>query len=82
MKTLIVDLHHMRDLYSFMYLAQETKGKIVAHSSTDITRKADGKSQLGIMSLDITKPIIVDFIKDEDVKLFEKFAILKDEVND
>lgn len=81
MTTFKVDIHIMRDLYTFMFIAQECKGSIRVYSSTNKNRIADGKSQLGLMSLGISKPITVEIDNDEDAKLFDRIEVLKDDDN-
>lgn len=62
MKTITLDLHIINNISKFIQLASQLPGKVTVKSGRHVV---DGKSIMGIYSLNLSEPVIVD-IEDDD----------------
>lgn len=79
MTTFKIKFDNRVDLDNFVMLAQECKGKIYAHSIIG-DKVVSAKSPLGLMSLGKDE-LIINLDNDDDMKIFAKYELLKDDVN-
>lgn len=73
--TISVDLNKIADIKEFVAITSSITGDVVvANDDTEV----NGKSLLGIMSLDLSKPVTVKLPRDltqEEINLFDKFRV-------
>lgn len=73
--TISVYLNKIADIKEFVAITSSITGDvIVANDDTEV----NGKSLLGIMSLDLSKPVTVKLPRDltrEEINLFDKFRV-------
>lgn len=67
-----VSLNHLTEVQKFVNLANSCKGMITLKSSVYVV---DGRSLLGILSLDLSHALAVYFECEEDMKKFEQFKM-------
>lgn len=73
----VIKLNLIADIQDFVNTAQSVVGTITV-SSTDGVYTVDGKSLLGLMSLNLSKPVIVSYPTSEGVyfrDFLDRFAV-------
>lgn len=74
MEELKVTLHSTEEVYEFVHICEQIQGDVNVSSGK---READGKSILGILSLNLSLPLYIEVISTEqvDFSVFRKFQI-------
>lgn len=75
-KELQVLIHSVQEAKEFVHICEQINGDINISSGK---RDADGKSILGILSLDLSLPLQVEIISTEqvDLSVFQKFRLIQ-----
>ena len=68
---MIVNLNHIDKLKAFVAIAEQLNGDVILKSGR---YQVNGKSILGIISLDLTKNLILELQDEDKYELFDKFA--------
>ena len=70
---MIVNLNHIDKLKAFVAIAEQLNGDVILKSGR---YQVNGKSILGIISLDITKNLILELQDEDKYELFDKFVAI------
>ena len=70
---MIVNLNHIDKLKAFVAIAEQLNGDVILKSGR---YQVNGKSILGIISLDLTKNLILELQDEDKYELFDKFVAI------
>lgn len=70
---MIVNLNHIDKLKAFVAIAEQLNGDVILKSGR---YQVNGKSVLGIISLDLTKNLILELQDEDKYELFDKFVAI------
>ena len=70
---MIVNLNHIDKLKAFVAIAEQLNGDVILKNGR---YQVNGKSILGIISLDLTKNLILELQDEDKYELFDKFVAI------